>query len=130
MGSIVSLTSNGDFKKTNRFLTTVLDLKIESILDFYGAKGVELLASQTPVRTGRTASSWSYEKDVTNTSITLTWVNNSVGDDGKTPVVILIIKGHGTRTGGYVAPNDFVTPIVENLFREAADAVWRAVKSS
>lgn len=129
MGNIVTLTSSGNFKKTTNFLKAIKERRIYSILDSYGAKGVSLLAENTPRRTGATAASWTYVTEVSDEVISLEWHNTNMANDGSTPVVILIIKGHGTRTGGYVAPNDFVTPIMESLFQEAAEAVWKVVTS-
>lgn len=130
MGNIVSLKSSGDFKKTVKFLEFIRDRKIASILDEYGQRGVEVLSKATPVRTGETAGSWYYVKEISQGRISLEWRNSKMGSDGKTPVVILIIKGHGTRTGGYVPPNDFVTPIMENIFNEASEAVWKVVTNA
>lgn len=129
MGKIISFETSGEFKKTYKFLERIREFRIQHILDKYGAKGVEILSSNTPVKTGKTASSWSYETTLTQDSISLAWYNSSLANDEKTPVVILIIKGHGTRNGGYVPPNDFVEPLMEDLFAEAADAVWKVVTS-
>lgn len=129
MGNIITLTSSGDFKKTRKFLRSIKEKRIYDILDDYGKRGVDILSKNTPVRTGVTAGSWTYVKEYSSDQISLEWHNTNMANDGKTPVVILIIKGHGTRTGGYVAPNDFVSPIMEQLFKEAADAVWKAVTS-
>lgn len=128
--SIITVTSSGNFNRTNRFLKSIKNKKIYQILDSYGQKGVSILRDNTPIRTGASASSWTYKSKITNSSIVLEWHNTNLSNDGKTPVVVLIIKGHGTRTGGYVAPNDFVTPVMEDLFREAVDSVWKAVISS
>lgn len=129
MPKLVELNVSGDFKKTTAFLEHIRKLRIDSILDRYGQMGVDALAAQTPKRTGATAAAWSYKKKNTNEQISLEWHNNNLALDGKTPLVILIIKGHGTRNGGYVPPNDFVTPAMEDIFRETTDAVWKAVTS-
>lgn len=129
MSSMITVTSSGDFKKTFKFLQAIKSKKIYDILDEYGRRGVEILSSNTPIRTGATASSWGYSKTVTGQSITIEWYNTRLAMDGRTPLVVLIIKGHGTRTGGYVAPNDFVTEPMQALFEEAIDAVWKAVNS-
>lgn len=129
MGNLITLESSGNFNKTRLFLKAIKDQKIYEILDSYGQKGVDILSANTPVRTGATAASWSYVKKVSNNEISLEWYNNNLSNDGKTPVVILTIKGHGTRTGGYVPPNDFVTPLMEKLFSEVSEAVWKVVTS-
>lgn len=129
MGLIITRTYTGDFKKTYSFLKSIKEKRIYAVLDEYGQKGVDILSKETPKRTGVTASSWVYKKEVSDERISLEWRNTNMADDGKTPVVILIIKGHGTGTGGYVPPNDFVSPVMEPLFKEAADAVWKVVTS-
>lgn len=129
MSSMITITSSGNFKKTSRFLHAIKNREIYNVLDSYGARGVEILSSNTPMRTGNTASSWGYSKEITSQTIKLEWYNTNLAMDGKTPVVILIIKGHGTRNGGYVAPNDFVTEPMLSLFEEATEAVWKAVTS-
>lgn len=129
VGNVVTLSSSGDFKKTYAFLRKIKEKRIYDVLDSYGQKGVQILSEATPVRTGKTAASWTYVKEVSNASIGLEWHNTNMADDGVTPVVILIIKGHGTKTGGYIAPNDFVSPLMEELYKEAADAVWKVVTS-
>ncbi len=129
MPKFLEVTTSGDFKKTLSFLENIRKLRIDSILDRYGQKGVDALSDATPKRTGVTANSWRYEKKNNSSGISLEWYNDSLALDGKTPLVILIIKGHGTRNGGYVPPNDFLTPIMEGILKEATDAVWKAVTS-
>lgn len=119
----------GNFNKTRNFLNAIKKKRIYGVLEKYGQLGAQALAESTPVDTGKTASSWYYKTEMTDNSYTLSWFNSSMGNDGKTPVVILIMYGHGTRTGGYVAPNDFVTPTMKRLFEDAADAVWKEVRS-
>lgn len=129
MSGIISFESSGDFNKTIKFLKAITSKEIYSILDKYGEMGVEALSSKTPVRTGETASSWSYKTMVTPVGISIEWYNSRLANDGRTPLIFLIINGHGTRTGGYVLPNDFVTPTMQTIFDEASDAIWKAVTS-
>lgn len=130
MPKLVELKVSGDFKNTRNFLKAVIERhKIYKVLDDYGQRGLDYLIANTPKKTGETAASWTFEKTVTSNEISLGWYNSKLANDGKTPVVILIISGHGTRTGGYVPPNDFIGPEMENLVNEAADAVWKVVTS-
>lgn len=129
MAKLVTVTTSGNFKKTYGFLRKIKEKRIYDVLDRYGEMGVKILSANTPVRTGATAASWTYVKEVSSGSISLEWHNSRMANDGKTPLVILIIQGHGTRNGGYVAPNDFVTPAMESLCQEATEAVWKVVTS-
>ena len=53
----------GDFKKTDRFFKRLSHLEINSVLNKYGARGVDALQAATPVDSGKTAGSWKYEID-------------------------------------------------------------------
>ncbi len=131
MSSIVTLSTRGDFKKTKSFLEKIKNRRqIYDSLNSYGQQGVAVLSAATPIRTGSTASAWSFKVNVSSESASIEWYNSKLTSNGDTPLVVLIIKGHGTGTGGYVPPNDFVTPAMESLCAEATDAVWKAVTSS
>ena len=128
MSTLIKFTHQGSFKKTEGFLQSIRELHIYHILNQYGEKGVSLLQQATPKRSGKTANSWSYEVTVNGEEIKLEWLNDNVGNDGKTPIAILIQMGHGTRTGGYVPPTDYINPVMNPLFDEIVAAVDKAVK--
>ena len=58
---MITFRQKGDFSKLTRYLEKVKSVVKLSDLDKYGKEGVAALASATPVDTGLTASSWSYE---------------------------------------------------------------------
>ena len=126
---VVDIVQVGDFKRTLKFLEALRQFRLESMLDKYGQRGVSALSAATPVRTGRTAASWRYETEVTDYSVTLSFHNDSMGSDGKTPIVFLIHYGHGTKNGGYVPPNDFMSPILTRLYDELSKEVWEVLRS-
>ena len=128
MSGLVSFSHSGNFTNTEGFLKHLRNLHIENILNKYGAKGVTLLQEATPKKSGKTAESWSYEVTINGEGAKIEWLNTNMGNDGKTPVAILIQMGHGTRTGGYVPPNDFINPVMEPLFEEIVAEIDRAVK--
>ena len=56
----ISVNIKGDGNKTQKDLEQLIkNNSILNLLNECGQKGVEALASSTPVRTGATASSWS-----------------------------------------------------------------------
>lgn len=131
MGSnVITITQHGDWKKTKTFLNFVKEMQIYSILNAYGEEGVRALSEATPKRTGETAASWYYEVVVNANEVGLEWHNSKMANDGRTPVAMLIQLGHGTRTGGYVPPNDYINPVIKSICDEAADAVWKVVTSA
>lgn len=125
---MITFESSGDFRKTESFLSKISKRDIFAALDKYGRAGVAALASATPVESGITAASWSYEVSSSRGSHSITWTNSHTV--GGTPLVILLQYGHGTGTGGYVRGRDFINPAVQPIFDKIADEVWKAVTSA
>ena len=128
MSSGIYFEQKGNFSKTDKFLKEMQEARYLDGLDKYGIEGVRALASMTPVDTGRTASSWSYEivKEGDHTSI---FFNNSNIRNGVNIAVILQF-GHGTRNGGYVYGRDYINPAIRPVFDHIAEAAWREVTSA
>lgn len=122
---MITVETTGSFKNIEGFFRRTKKKNLRQYLNAFGERGVLLLSAETPVDSGVTASSWSYEIVEKKNQISIYWKNNAMA--GMTPIVILIIHGHGTRDGGYVEPNDFVSPVVNQLFQEMADAIWKEV---
>lgn len=129
MSGLIKFSVEGDLSKTERFLLGLKSRQIYKMLDIYGKKGVEALRASTPKRTGATANSWSYRVVMEHGEVGIEWLNSNKADDGRTPVAILIQMGHGTGTGGYVPPVDFINPTMQPLFDEIVAAIEKAVKS-
>lgn len=126
----ISVTTSGNFNKTFQYLNKLQSFKREkliSILKRYGNEGVESLSRMTPRDTGETASKWSYEIIEKDGSATLAFTNDAQNEG--IPIAILIQYGHGTGTGGYVAPNDFINPAMKPIFQKIADDAWKEVRA-
>lgn len=123
-----SLTSSGDFKNLERFLKTLSEKDIFATLDKFGRDGVAALSAATPVDSGETAASWSYEITRTRSSWSIAFLNSHMA--GGTPVAILLQYGHGTGTGGYVQGRDYINPALQPVFDKIADEAWKAVTSA
>jgi hypothetical protein len=123
-----SVSSSGSFDKTKKFLEFMKAGKPYKNLDQYGHKGVDALASATPVDTGRAAQSWGFQTGLTNSKYSLSWFNTD--REGGAEVVLLIQYGHGTGTGGYVPPRDFINPAITPIFDAATDDVWKQVRNA
>ena len=90
--------------------TKVNRARVKNIVDNTQRK----LERDTPVSSGKTARSWSNDVDYTRSGIVIDF-NNSNLTKYDTPVVSLITNGHATRNGGYIPPNDFVSPLVDKF---------------
>ena len=122
---MISFRQKGDFSKLNRYLERVKEVARLSILDKYGREGVAALSSATPVDSGETANSWSYEISHSNGSATISF-NNSHINKG-VPIAIILQYGHGTGTGGWVEGRDYINPAIQPIFDKIVDAAWKEV---
>lgn len=122
---MVKFTSRGDFSKTDSYLKRMLKMDLNTVLSQYAEKGVRALQEATPKDTGLTASSWSYEIERTDSSITISWTNSNFNKG--VPIALLIQYGHGTRNGGYVSGVDYINPAMRPVFDEIEEAVMREV---
>lgn len=126
----ITVSTSGDFSKTFKYLGKLESFrkqKLMSILKKYGEDGVAQLREMTPRDTGETASRWSYEITEGNGKVTLSFNNDSQNDG--VPIAILIQYGHGTGTGGYVQPNDYINPAMKPIFQKIADDAWKEVRA-
>ena len=125
---MLTLTVKGDWSKSFDFLQKASDMQIQSILEKFGERGVEALASTTPKRTGRTASSWSYSVNKTGKGWEVNWENSNVNQGVN--IALIIQEGHGTGTGGYVSGIDYNNPALGPVFNQLADEAFREVTSA
>lgn len=124
---IVIEVNNLTFKKTLNFLDKINSNVVYNILQKYAKQGADALAKATPVRTGLTARSWGYEVTKNTNGYSISWFNANVMDH--TSIVALIVLGHATGTGGYVPPNDFVTPTIRPILEKIVGDAWEEVSS-
>ena len=121
----IRFTHKGDFSKTTKFLTRVTQTVRRSDLERYAKKGVAALASATPVETGLTADSWTYEIITKKGSITINFINTNIQQN--VPIAVIIQYGHGTGTGGWVEGRDYINPAIQPIFDEMINDIWREV---
>ena len=122
---MISFRQKGDFSKLNRFLEKAKEAVKLGDLDKYGKQGVAALASATPVNSGETANSWSYEIVRSNGSIKIEFHNTHINQG--VPIAIILQYGHGTGTGGWVQGRDYINPAIQPIFDKIADSAWREV---
>ncbi len=124
---MIGIKQRGDFNKTEKFLKKSFGRNYIGVLEKYGQQGVAALSAATPVDTGLTASSWSYEIIQNDGALSVVW-NNSNLQRGVN-IAIILQYGHGTRGGGYVAGIDYINPALKPIFDKMAEAAWREVTS-
>ena len=125
---MISFESTGSFNKTESFLKTVSKLDISKVLNSMGRRGVDALASATPLESGLAATSWGYFVEASSKSASITWTNSDV--ENGFPVAIMLQYGYATGTGGYVQGRDYINPAIKPIFDEILNTVWKAVTSA
>lgn len=122
---MIVVKHKGDFEKTTKFLNGVKKADFKSILSSYGRMGVDALSRATPVDTGLTSQSWSYDIYVTRKGFSITWSNSNVNDG--VPIAIVLQYGHATRSGGFVQGRDYINPAIKPVMDDIAENLWKEV---
>ena len=125
---MIGFRHKGDFSKTTSFLKRMKENNFIKDLDKYGQKGVDALASATPVDTGLTASSWYYKIEREDGRIKLNFCNSNIQNG--VPIAIILQYGHATRNGGWIEGRDYINPAIQPIFDEIANNAWREVTKS
>lgn len=123
---MITFRQKGDFSKADKFFERLKEVAKLSDLDRYGREGVAALASATPVDTGLTASSWSYDIEHREGSTRIIFKNSNIQNG--VPIAIILQYGHGTRNGGWVEGRDYINPAIQPVFDKIADDAWKEVK--
>lgn len=122
----VSLSWQGDYRATKRWMDKMEAGSVADVLRSCGEKGIEALSAATPVRTGKTAASWGFEAKTSSKGVTLTWTNSNVVNG--VPIAIILQYGHGTGTGGYVHGRDYINPAMRPVFDEIESRISRMLR--
>ena len=122
---MIKITQKGDFSKAEMFLDRLREGINNSIFDKYGKMGVEALRNATPVDTGLTAASWSYQVKYAKDSVTIEFHNSHINKHVN--IALILQYGHGTGTGGWVEGRDYINPALQPIFDQMAEEAWREV---
>lgn len=122
---MIKFKHTGNFNKSVKFLGKIKNFNPLDVLNRYGAEGVRVLASMTPVDSHLTANSWNYEIVKNHNSYKIYWTNSNVQDG--VSIAVILHYGHGTRTGGWVEGRDYINPAIQPIFDKIAESAWREV---
>jgi hypothetical protein len=123
--TLITISSKGSFSNTEKFLKRSIISNYNSIFEKYGKEGVRLLSSATPVDTGKTSESWTYEVKKSKSGISIEWSNSNVVNG--VPIAIIIQYGHATQNGAYIQGQDYINPVIKPLFDKLTDNLWKDV---
>lgn len=122
---MIRFRQKGDFSKLTRFLEKSKEAVKIGDLDRYGREGVAALASATPKDSGLTASSWYYEIEQGNGTVSISFHNSNIQNG--VPIAVILQYGHGTRNGGWVQGRDYINPAVRPIFDKIVNNAWKEV---
>ena len=122
---MIQFQQKGDLSRTIRFLKNAKETTHIIDLNQYGREGVAALASATPIDSGLTAGSWSYQIKRSNGCITLSFHNSNIQNG--VPIAIILQYGHATRNGGWVQGRDYINPALRPVFDRLANNAWKEV---
>jgi len=121
----IEVDSIGKFENTFKWLNDMSNRSYIRQLDQYGRQGVDILSASTPMDSGQTAASWSYDIQQSTSGVTINWYNSNINDGVN--IAIIIQYGHGTGTGGYVQGRDYINPALRPIFDKLSEEVRRVV---
>lgn len=118
-----TFTTSGGFDNITKYLKKVQSADASNTLHAMGREGVESLKRTTPTGdTGQTAMGWGYSVTKVRNGVELSFHNNAHPQESVN-IAKLIRLGHGTGTGGYVPPYDYITPALSHMYRTAGDRI-------
>lgn len=121
----ISVSHKGDLSKTVSFLNNAKGKSIVTALERFGAEGVAALSAATPVESGKTASSWSYEIESGSGYYKIMFLNSNINKGVN--IAVILQYGHGTRNGGYVQGRDYINPAIQPIFDKIVEFAWKEV---
>lgn len=121
----IRIKQKGDFSKAEKYFKKLMDSDELRFLMKYGQMGVAVLSLATPVDTGKTAASWTFDIVKEDGLIKLTFNNTNIQNGIN--IAIILDVGHGTGNGGYVVGRNYIKPAIQPVFDEMAKNAWKEV---
>lgn len=123
---MIDFKQSGDFKKLSSFLEKTKEAINLGDLDRYGREGVAALESATPVDSGLTSQSWTYEIIRQEGRVSIAFNNSNIQNG--VPIAVILQYGHGTNNGGWVEGRDYINPAIQPIFDKIIDDAWKEVR--
>jgi hypothetical protein len=118
----ISFNSKGDFDVVRAWLKGAVSKKPTMAINQIASEGTRSLTSNTPRDTGETASGWKADITTKGDVTEIAW-KNTAHPEAEVNVAKLIELGHGTGTGGYVAPHPYIKQAMDPVFNSAGNKV-------
>ena len=117
----MNISSEGSFNNLESFLKrTVKNSSKQEVVELAEAI-VSKLRQDTPKRSGKTASAWSYNISNSSNGFEIEIINTN--NNGSVNVARIIHFGHGSGTGGYVPPQPFITSAIDSVYKSKIESI-------
>ena len=117
----MNISSEGSFNNLESFLKRAVKNSSKQEAVELAEAIVSRLRQDTPKRSGKTASSWSYIVSNDSNGFVIEIINTN--NNGSVNVARIIHFGHGTGTGGYVPPKPFITTAIDSVYKSKIDSI-------
>ena len=117
----MNISSEGSFNNLESFLKRAVKNSSKQEAVELAEAIVSKLRQDTPKRSGKTASSWSYNIYNSSNGFVIEIVNTN--NNGSVNIARIIHFGHGTGTGGYVPPKPFITTAIDSVNKSKIDSI-------
>lgn len=124
---MVSFTQKGDFKGITNFLKNVTDIKNSDVFNKVGREGVAALSAATPIDSGETANSWSYDVITKKGITTISFYNSNIQNG--CVIALLIQYGHLSRNNTWVQGHEYINTALQPIFENAINYMQKEVKN-
>lgn len=116
-----------NFENVTRFLKRSRKISRQIDADYVGKKFVEALKEATPVDTGLTADSWTYEVIKKSKNCTQVVVKNTNIQNGVN-VALLLEYGHVSPSGTWVEGAHYIYPALEETYEKVIIDTWKEIE--
>lgn len=123
----ITFKHTGNFKSTETLFKKAQRMVVLPILHKYGSAGVSALANATPVNTGLTANSWTYEIIADRRGYRIEWHNTN--KNAGVIIAVILQYGHGTGTGGWIPGRDYINPAIRPIFDRFVSDILKEVSN-
>lgn len=122
----VKFESKGGFNNTLKWFDKASNIQAAMVKDV-ADYGETMLRHGTPEDTGETASGWESDITVNKNSLEVAW-KNTAHPESEVNVAKLVELGHGTRTGGYVAPIPYIKQSMAPVWKKLDNDIKELMK--
>jgi hypothetical protein len=123
----VKFESKGGFNNTLKWFDKASNILQPAMIKNIQNYGEAVLRNGTPEDTGETALGWESDITVNKNSLEVAW-KNTAHPESEVNVARIIELGHGTRTGGYVAPRPYIKQSMAPVWQKLDNDIKELMK--